>query len=88
MCKPKMKGGLGFGKISIRNFALLGKSLWRYPREGSTLWHQVILNIYESHSNSWDANNIVRWSHRCPWKACTNLPRVFQVYSVCGRRRG
>ena len=25
VCKPKTKGGLGFGKISIRNFALLGK---------------------------------------------------------------
>ncbi|RVW76233.1 Transposon TX1 uncharacterized 149 kDa protein [Vitis vinifera] len=37
---PKAKGGVGFGKISIRNLALLGKWLWRYPRKGSTLWHQ------------------------------------------------
>ena len=42
VCNPKAKGGLGFGKISIRNFALLGKWLWRYPKEGSTQWHQVI----------------------------------------------
>ncbi|RVW36866.1 LINE-1 retrotransposable element ORF2 protein [Vitis vinifera] len=69
VCKPKSRGGLGFGKISIRNVALLGKWLWRYPREGSALWHQVILSIYGSHSNGWDVNNIVRWSHRCPWKA-------------------
>ena len=39
VCNPKAKGGLGFGKISIRNFTLLGKWLWRYPREGSALWH-------------------------------------------------
>ncbi|RVW16207.1 Transposon TX1 uncharacterized 149 kDa protein [Vitis vinifera] len=52
------QGGLGFGKISIRNFALLGKWLWRYPKEGSTLWHQVILSIYGSHSDGWDVNNI------------------------------
>ncbi|RVW20057.1 LINE-1 retrotransposable element ORF2 protein, partial [Vitis vinifera] len=32
VCKPKSRGGLGFGKISIRNVALLGKWLWRYPR--------------------------------------------------------
>ena len=69
VCKPKAIGGLGFGKISLRNLALLGKWLWRYPREGLDLWHQVILSIYGSHSNGWDANTLVRWSHRCPWKA-------------------
>ncbi|RVW36996.1 Transposon TX1 uncharacterized 149 kDa protein [Vitis vinifera] len=56
---------------------VLGKWLWRYPREGSALWHQVILSIYGSHSNGWDANTIVRWSHRCPWKA---ISQVFQVF--------
>ncbi|RVW92839.1 LINE-1 retrotransposable element ORF2 protein [Vitis vinifera] len=61
VCKSKMKGGLGLGRISLRNSALLGKWLWRYPREGLTLWHQVILSIYGSHSNGWDANTVVRW---------------------------
>ena len=46
VCKPKTIGGLGLGNISWRNLALLGKWLWRYPREGSALWHQVILSIY------------------------------------------
>ncbi|WKA03325.1 hypothetical protein VitviT2T_021440 [Vitis vinifera] len=78
VCKSKMKGGLGLGRISLRNSALLGKWLWRYPREGSALWHQVILSIYESHSNGWDANTVVRWSHRCPWKA---IAQVFQDFS-------
>ncbi|RVW39477.1 Transposon TX1 uncharacterized 149 kDa protein [Vitis vinifera] len=55
-----------------------GKWLWRYPREGSALWHQVILSIYGSHSNGWDVNNNVRWSHRCPWKA---IALVFQEFS-------
>ncbi|RVW70239.1 putative ribonuclease H protein [Vitis vinifera] len=73
VCSPKVKGSLGFGKISLRNLALLGKWLWRYFRESSTLWHQVILSIYGTHSNDWDANNIVRWSHRCPWKAIVQV---------------
>ena len=51
VCKPKAIGGLGFGNISLRNLALLGKWLWKYPREGSALWHHVILSIYGSHSN-------------------------------------
>ncbi|RVW81815.1 Transposon TX1 uncharacterized 149 kDa protein [Vitis vinifera] len=78
VCKPKEIGGLGFGNISLRNLTLLGKWLWRYPREGSALWHQVILSIYGSHFNGWDANTLVRWSHRCPWKA---IPQVFQEFS-------
>ncbi|RVW47466.1 putative ribonuclease H protein [Vitis vinifera] len=40
VCKPRVKGGLGIGKIPLRNRALLGKWLWRYPRESTTLWHQ------------------------------------------------
>ena len=58
--------------------ALLGKWLWRFPRESTTLWHQVILSIYGTYSNSWNANTIVRWSHCCPWKA---IAQVFQYFS-------
>ncbi|WJZ85876.1 hypothetical protein VitviT2T_005388 [Vitis vinifera] len=82
VCRPKTIGGLGLGNISWRNLALLGKWLWRYPREGSALWHQVILSIYGSHSNGWDANTVVRWSYRCPWKA---IAQVFQEFSLITR---
>ncbi|RVW59655.1 putative ribonuclease H protein [Vitis vinifera] len=78
VCKPRVKRGLGIGNIPLRNRALLGKWLWRYPRESTALWHQVILSIYETHSNGWDANTLVRWSHRCPWKA---IAQVFQDFS-------
>ncbi|RVX08445.1 putative ribonuclease H protein [Vitis vinifera] len=69
VCKPRVKGGLGIEKIPLRNRTLLGKWLWRFPRESTTLWHQVILSIYGTHSNGWDVNTVVRWSHHCPWKA-------------------
>ncbi|RVW94050.1 putative ribonuclease H protein [Vitis vinifera] len=74
----KELGGLGFGKISLRNIALLGKWLWRFPRERSGLWHKVIVSIYGTHPNGWDANMVVRWSHRCPWKT---IAQVFQEFS-------
>ena len=38
-CRPKEFGTLGFGKFFLRNQALLGKWLWRYPKESSTIWH-------------------------------------------------
>ncbi|RVX16773.1 LINE-1 retrotransposable element ORF2 protein [Vitis vinifera] len=76
--RPKEMGGLGFGKTSMRNIALLGKWLWRFPRERSGLWHKVIASIYGTHPNGWDANMTVRWSHRCPWKA---IAQVFQEFS-------
>ena len=71
VCRPKEQGGLGFGKISLRNCALLGKWLWRFPREGDGLWHWIMASIYGTHPNGWDANTMVGLSHRCPWKAIT-----------------
>ena len=81
VCKPRIIGGLGIGKIPLRNRALLGKWLWRFPRESTSLWHQVILSIYGTHSNGWDANTIVRWSHRCPWKAIAQGFQDFSKYT-------
>ena len=73
--KPKELGGLGFGKTSLRN---LGRWLWRFPRERNGLCHKVIVSIYGTHPNGWDADMVVRWSHRCPWKA---IAQVFQDFS-------
>ena len=42
VCRSKGQGGLGLGNFSLRNCALLRKWLWRFPRERSGLWHEVI----------------------------------------------
>ena len=39
VCRPKEYGGLGFGNIALRNRALKGKWLRRFPRESCGLWH-------------------------------------------------
>ncbi|RVW90069.1 putative ribonuclease H protein [Vitis vinifera] len=80
VCKPKEIGGLGFGNISLRNLAFLGKWLWRYPREGSALWHQIILSIYGSHSNG---NGEIIWFWEDLWWGDQPLgsqyPSLFRV---------
>ena len=82
VCRPKEVCGLGVENISLRNQALLEKWLWRYPKESSTLWHKVILSIYETHPNGWDTNNIVRWSHHCPWKAIAHICSTFLLHTL------
>ena len=80
MCRTKEFGGLGLGKTSLRNSALLGRWLWRFPKESGNLWHKVILSIYGTHFNGWDATILVRWSHRCPWKAISQVFHDFSPY--------
>lgn len=46
--KPKLEGGLGLEKISLRNRAILGKWLYRNPRKCDAIWHKVILSIWDS----------------------------------------
>ena len=39
--RPKLKGGLGIGRLKERNKALLFKWLWRFPLEQETLWTRL-----------------------------------------------
>ena len=53
-------------------------TLSSFPWERFGLWHEVKASVYGTHPNGWDANMVVRWSHRCPWKA---IPQVFLLFS-------
>ncbi|RVW47679.1 hypothetical protein CK203_095457 [Vitis vinifera] len=41
----------------------------------------VILSIYGTHPNGWDAYNIVRWSHLCLWKTIAHMLHVFSTHT-------
>ncbi|KAL5575095.1 hypothetical protein UlMin_016794 [Ulmus minor] len=68
VCKPKELGGLGIGNLILRNKALLGKWLWRFPLEQHSLWAAVIRSKYGLDRNGWDTNRVTVGSFRNPWK--------------------
>ncbi|KAL5563602.1 hypothetical protein UlMin_033349 [Ulmus minor] len=63
VCKPKELGGLGIGNLILRNKALLGKWLWRFPLEQHSLWATVIRSKYGLDRNGWDTNQVgIHWA--------------------------
>ncbi|PON53321.1 hypothetical protein PanWU01x14_203280, partial [Parasponia andersonii] len=71
--RSKMRGGLGIGKVSDRNKALLMKWLRRFPNETNSLWYKVIKSKYELNPNNWDVAMVGRVTLRSPWKAISSL---------------
>ncbi|KAK3220320.1 hypothetical protein Dsin_014290 [Dipteronia sinensis] len=52
VCKRKANGGLGIRRILDKNKALLAKWLWRFGKEGQSLWRRVICFKYQIHEKS------------------------------------
>lgn len=77
VCRPKLKGGLGIGKVLARNKALLMKWIWRFPKERNALWYKVIKSKYGLNPNQWDAAEADRVTFRSPWKAISSLYEDF-----------
>lgn len=57
---PKDKEGLALGNIVARNIALLGKWLWRFPRESESLWHSIIKSKYGVHDDGRSIHVVLR----------------------------
>ncbi|KAM7485873.1 hypothetical protein LguiA_001882 [Lonicera macranthoides] len=74
---PKKCGGLGVGNLKLKNMALLGKWLWRFPLESKSLWHSIILSKFGNHSNGWDVNTLFNATLRSPWKS---IARIWEKY--------
>uniref|UniRef100_A0A2N9IB59 Uncharacterized protein n=1 Tax=Fagus sylvatica TaxID=28930 RepID=A0A2N9IB59_FAGSY len=74
VCTPLYGGGLGIRDVAIFNKALLGKWLWRYSMEPTSLWRQVIDSKYGAQGNFWCSNRVTTphgvslWKHiRAGW---------------------
>lgn len=62
LIKSKEQGSLGIGNLVLRNQALLGKWLWRFPLEHGSRWHSIISSIYGLKDNVCDSKVVVNGS--------------------------
>ncbi|RVW98663.1 hypothetical protein CK203_032244 [Vitis vinifera] len=81
-------GRFGLWEDFYEKYCLLGKWLWRFPRERSGLWHKVIASIYGTHPNGWDANMVVRWSQMSLEGYCSSFPGVLPFCPPSGGQWG
>ena len=64
VCSPLEMGGLGVRMLGHFNQALLGKWLWRFGQEGSSLWRRVIATKYGESQRGWTTKDCRR-AHGC-----------------------
>ncbi|KAK3219242.1 hypothetical protein Dsin_013212 [Dipteronia sinensis] len=61
LCKNKNNGGLGIGKILVKNKSLLAKWVWRFGTEDKALWRRLICARYRILDTKllwdWNCNN-------------------------------
>ena len=80
---PVEIGGLGIRKIGLFNQALLGKWLWRFGKEATHLWRQVIATKYGEDSGGWCTRLMVVGYGRILGKVRT----IFSVMWCMQRKR-
>ncbi|KAK0598705.1 hypothetical protein LWI29_037213 [Acer saccharum] len=65
VCKSKLHGGLGIGRMAVKNKALIAKWVWRFSKEDSSLWRRVIIARYGLDENCllWKGSTVKGASH-------------------------
>ena len=77
---------MGISKIGLFNQALLGKWLWRFGKEATHLWRQVIATKYGEDSGGW-CIRVVKGTHGCGlWKNIRKGANNFFSRAVCSGR--
>lgn len=56
LCKPKVKGGIGFRKLTLFNKSLLAKQVWRLTEDPNSLVARVFKAGYFKYVDGMDAD--------------------------------
>ena len=72
VCQSNVRGGLGIGRMCVKNKALLAKWVWRFDNEDSLLWRMMITARYglDDKSLFWRGSNAKSASHFVKAVAC------------------
>ena len=68
VCSSKERGSLGIMDLSLVNKALLGKWVWRFAKEDSSYWKDVINLKYMLEDGGWFTKTTRGNSGLVPWK--------------------
>ncbi|XP_077234220.1 uncharacterized protein LOC143876406 [Tasmannia lanceolata] len=77
VCSPIKNGGLGIRRVQLFNQALMGKWLWRYGEEHSSLWVRVIDSKYGSSLGNWDSVDTFKIKGITVWRDILRLKSFF-----------
>ncbi|XP_075665904.1 uncharacterized protein LOC142635663 [Castanea sativa] len=85
---PVEAGGLRIWRIGLFNQALLGKWLWRFRKEATHLWRQVIASKYGEGSGGW-CTRAIRGTHGYGmWKNIRKGAKIFFGHVLYVAREG
>ncbi|KAK2654576.1 hypothetical protein Ddye_014432 [Dipteronia dyeriana] len=81
VCKNKMSGGLGIGRMVDKNISLLAKWVWRFSFDRDSLWKKVVCAKYGIQAVVGKGSNIRLWhdvvNDGFPLKVA--FPRIFAL---------
>ncbi|XP_077249381.1 uncharacterized protein LOC143888877 [Tasmannia lanceolata] len=77
VCLPTKNGGLGIRRVQSFNQALMGKWLWRYGKEHSSLWVRVIESKYGSSHGHWESVDNFKNKGLTVWRDILQLKSLF-----------
>ncbi|XP_077233342.1 uncharacterized protein LOC143875615 [Tasmannia lanceolata] len=77
VCSPTKNGGLGIRRVQSFNQALMGKWLWRYGEEHSSLWARVIASKYGSSHGHWESVDKLKNKGLTVWRDILQLKSLF-----------
>lgn len=69
--------GVRIGGISERNTVLLGKWLWRFALEQSSLWTSIIRSRFWLGIEGWNSMHLLHYTHQNPWKGIYQISYLF-----------
>ncbi|KAE8673291.1 RNA helicase family protein isoform 2 [Hibiscus syriacus] len=85
ICNPSSCGGLGVADLKYSNRALLGKWVWKFANEKSSLWKRFICTKHDVSCDSMDITKVLSHKDSWIWRGIVNNFTKDDVVGGCLR---